>query len=349
MSKKSRTVKHAPAEPAQSARIGNADPRDTTVAIARGPADVVAVIPYLLGFEPHESIVVVSLVGPRRRLGPIIRADLVDPLAHDGVEPSATDLAVDQICDLVAVHRWDPVLAVAFTERRSVADHVMKSMTMRLEADGVEVTEAIGASRDRWWSYTCGDGSCCPRAGTPFDPTASPLAATAVAAGMTKASSRDGLRALVAPASEALRAEAGLIADKALTEQAESQAARWNVSDIERVLDAALGNEALDLDTIATLLAMVQSIELRDAAWLKITRATAAAHWAMWQQVMGAAPDRLLAPAGALAGFAAWLAGLGVVASHAADRVCEVAPSYSMIQLLRRALELGVNPDVWDR
>lgn len=349
MSKKRRTLKRARAELAASSRPRRHDSGGTTVAKARGPADLVAVIPYLLGFEPHESIVVVSLVGPRRRLGPTIRADLLDPSERGSVGAAESDSAVDQICDLVAVHDWDPVLVVAFTERRWLADAVVSALKARLDDDGVEVTEAIGASRDRWWSYTCSDHSCCPPDGTLFDPAASPLAATAVAAGMTKASSRDELRAFVAPAPEQLRADAGRIVDQVLAEQAASQRARWDADDIIQKVDEALGDEALDVETVAILLAMVQSIELRDAAWLSITRATAPAHLGVWQQVMRAAPDRLLAPAGSLAGFAAWLAGFGVLSSHAADRVMEVAPSYSMVQLLRRALELGVDPDVWDR
>ncbi len=62
---------------------------------------------------------------------------------------------------------------------------------------------------------------------------------------------------------------------------------------------------------------------------------------------MQTAPDDLMAPAGALTGFAAWLDGQGASASHVVDRVELVSPGYSMCTLLRDILEATVNPDVW--
>src|SRR6476469_8558812 len=73
-----------------------------TVVTARGPADLVAAVPYLVGFVPTDSIVVVSLRGPRLRLGLVARLDLPDP-AH--VEEAAASLAQ-------FVHRDGPRQAV---------------------------------------------------------------------------------------------------------------------------------------------------------------------------------------------------------------------------------------------
>src|SRR5262245_25458318 len=51
---------------------------DPSLLTLRGPADLVAAVPLLLGFHPTDSIVVVSLCGPRRRIGLTLRADLAD-------------------------------------------------------------------------------------------------------------------------------------------------------------------------------------------------------------------------------------------------------------------------------
>jgi hypothetical protein len=49
-------------------------------AVARlsGPGEILAVLPSLCGFTPHESLVLLSLRGPRRRLGLTARVDLPD-------------------------------------------------------------------------------------------------------------------------------------------------------------------------------------------------------------------------------------------------------------------------------
>ena len=50
---------------------------DTQVPVKlRSPADIIDAIPYLVGFEPHDSLVVLSLRGPRSRLGLTARVDL---------------------------------------------------------------------------------------------------------------------------------------------------------------------------------------------------------------------------------------------------------------------------------
>ncbi|MBA2559255.1 MAG: DUF4192 family protein [Propionibacteriales bacterium] len=97
----------------------------------------------------------------------------------------------------------------------------------------------------------------------------------------------------------------------------------------------------------AELLLAVQQIGLRDAAWGLMNRANAARHFALWRRVMQYAPDDLMAPVGALTGFAAWLDGQGAHASHVADRVEKVSPGYSMCRLLQEILQATVSPEVW--
>lgn len=48
------------------------------VAKLTSPADIVAMIPYVLGFVPGQSLVLVALEGARRRFGPVLRMDLAE-------------------------------------------------------------------------------------------------------------------------------------------------------------------------------------------------------------------------------------------------------------------------------
>ncbi len=62
-----------------------ASPRTAPVIALRSRADVVGTVPWLLGFRPEESLVVLSLRGPRRTLGLTMRVDLPPPGAERAV------------------------------------------------------------------------------------------------------------------------------------------------------------------------------------------------------------------------------------------------------------------------
>ena len=51
-------------------------PKNPTVTKVTGPGDIVVIVPYLLGFDPTDSLVVIGLEGPRLRFGPCFRLDL---------------------------------------------------------------------------------------------------------------------------------------------------------------------------------------------------------------------------------------------------------------------------------
>ena len=329
-----KAARRAPREP-----LGEAGQLSATV---RSPGDALAMIPYLLGFDPHHSVVVVAIDGPRRRFGHIMRADLVEPDGAPGL--------VAYLVSVVEAHAADCVLVAAYAERRDAADAVVPGLVAGLEAIGVSVLEGLLTDGRRWWSYTCDSPRCCPPDGTPFDPTTSALAAHAVAAGMSKAPDRDTLRQQFEPLPDAVREEVGEIVDRMLTDAYWIDEPDNAPSPAEEM--AALVVSALDgdLDTIdvAWLLSLAQDIEARDAAWWQMTRENARLHFELWRQVMRAAPDDLLAPAGSLCAFAAWLAGAGALASHAVERVAEVAPDYPMMTLVADALVSNLNPDVWE-
>lgn len=165
------------------------DTRPTTV--VKDPSDVIAIIPYLLGFDPVDSVVVISLEGPRKRFGPCFRLDLA-PL----------DEAAQQVTDVVGlVGRLgcDTVLMVVFSDDAYRAGLLVEAACTRLVDGGVTVQEALRADGSRWWSYTCNSPQCCSPDGTPYDASTSRVAAEAVVAGMQRVPSRDSLRSQFEP------------------------------------------------------------------------------------------------------------------------------------------------------
>src|SRR4051812_49810640 len=62
------------------------------------PGEIAAAVPYLLGFRPEESVVLVALGGPSGgRLGLIVRVDLPAPEdAAEAAEVAANGIATDR-------------------------------------------------------------------------------------------------------------------------------------------------------------------------------------------------------------------------------------------------------------
>ena len=305
----------------------------TRVAKVRDPGDIVSVIPYLVGFTPTESVVLIALEGARQRFGPCLRMDLVD-------DPRDSAAQASHLVEIVRRHGFDPVVVVAFAAGGEVADAVIGALLSRLSERAVAVKEALRADGRRWWSYTCADPECCPPEGTAYDVETSRMAAEAVLCGMARAESRDALRAQLGPAGAAERARfARLCRAAPLGATPEVLAMRLQAGLV------SVGD--LSMTDRAALVTAVQDVRCRDQAWAAMTRADADAHYLLWRELLRLVPDDLLPPVGALAAFSAWLWGQGVLASHAVDRVADVDPAYSMMVLIRGLLDMAISPEVW--
>jgi hypothetical protein len=321
MSRRSRILRAARAE---------LDKQPPEVTRLSGPGDAIAMIPYILGFMPLESLVLIAVEGPRQRFGPCFRVDLVTDSAD------ASDQARYSAA-LARRHGFGRVMAFAFSAEVEPASSVLAAVCIELAAAEVGVLDAVRVDGSRWWSITCADPRCCPLEGTPYDVETSRVAAEAVLAGLQRAPDRDSLRSQVAPLGASRRASVGAAAARS----------RHSV-DVSALVGEALGRaDVLSIDEIAALAAAVQDLGHRDCAWALMRRATAAQHFALWRTVMQSVPDELLCPVGSLAAFAAWLSGSGVLASHAAERVLAVDPGYSMALLVVDALHACLHPDSW--
>ena len=190
---------------------------------AGGPADLLALIPFQLGFHPAESAVTAFL-----RSGQIVmtaRVDLPPPAA-------AAEFA-GQLRGLVRQHDIDEMVLFAYSAQpdpaRALLDGLLRALPARL------VRDALYVDGSRWWSLTCVQ-ACCPAEGTPYDVASHRLAAEAVYAGMTALSTRDELVAALdgPPDREAGRLAA--LADEVLEELEQLAEPRTAAERLERTL-----------------------------------------------------------------------------------------------------------------
>ncbi|MEV6845313.1 DUF4192 family protein [Actinoplanes sp. NPDC051411] len=310
---------------------------DTTIAV-RNPADLVDATPYVIGFHPTESLVVLGLSGNRVFFG--ARYDLPPPGGDDIVQLGAVISAQRARC--VAVLAYGPPATVDPVVRRALAV---------FDAFRVRVLEALRVHDGRWWSYFCAEPGCCPAEGTPFDTATSVIAAEATYRGQVALPSRQALVALVAPvegqpraamlaATERARSALdGLLTDDAHSARAIRRAGRLAVREAEKRYRAG---RALTDDEVAWLGVLLLEPDVHEYTLGRIGDE----EWrlALWTDVLRRVQPLYVPAVGCVLSYLAWRAGQGALARVAVDRALRVEPQHRMAALLDEVLGMGIGP-----
>jgi hypothetical protein len=176
----------------------------TTTIRLSGPADVLAVLPYQLGFHPRSALVAVSLHGTR--MGLVQRIDL-PPRKHVG----------DAVAAMIGPLRQDnpvAVLLIGFEEREGESRAMLDEMAGACGANEISVNDRLVVRGGRWFDLDC-TRSCCPTEGRELpSPSEVPAVAEFVGRGICPLPDRSALvdrveirRPWLSPALSALAAE----------------------------------------------------------------------------------------------------------------------------------------------
>ncbi|MCO1596288.1 DUF4192 domain-containing protein [Micromonospora sp. RHAY321] len=315
----------------------------------RSPADLLAAVPYLLGFHPADSVVAVALRG--RRIIFAARADLPDP-SDDPVERAR------HLAGVIRRQGAEAATVVGYGPPERVTPSV-DAVRAALTGAGLEVLDVLRVTDGRWWSYLCTEADCCPPEGRRHDPAANQVTASAVFAGQVALPDRAALVAQVSPvdgpARDALVA-ATARAERRLTELVEQAPASdllggralrsAGVAAVREAQRRQRRDERLDDDEVAWLGLLLTHLPIRDHAWERTDGRDR--DMALWTDVLRRSEPALTAAPGALLAFAAWRAGQGALAAVALERVLSVHPDYSLALLLDDLLRRGVPPSELD-
>ncbi len=286
----------------------------------RTPEDFIAVVPYLLGFHPSDSLVALFFDGGR--VGLTARVDLPSPEAIDDL--------VQDISALGRQSRAGSVVLLAYG-----ADHAGRAVLERFMTDSpLQLLDVLVVGPERWWSLAC-PGACCPPEGTPYDISAHPLCAEAVLAGMSAAADRSALQAMVTgPPPPELDSLADLAAE-AVAELVGVDR-RLRKRRMATLLRTALPcPDVLTDRDCAELAALCLDLPVRDAAWASMSRREADQHLALWRRVLSRTIDELSPGPLGLVAMAGWLSGNGALLNCCIDRLERLAPEYTLLQVCR--------------
>ncbi|MER5893874.1 DUF4192 domain-containing protein [Streptomyces sp. NPDC001876] len=360
---------------------GPADEQQITL---RGPAELADALPYLMGFHPNDSVVMVALHGGRGRFGGRLRLGI--PQAPTEWAPVADQLAQ---CLISGSERRDtrPDAIVVFL-CQDPADGESGNRTMeRLRplaqllrracgALDVPVLEALCISDGRYWSYCCPDERCCPAEGNPLAlPGTTAMAAAAAYAGIQVRGSLREMEARLSPWDSAAQAAAEQeraldsagaalmsrildavgrreVAGETLT-LARALMDRLGSAPVPAPSDADTGDDSLiSADEGAAVILGLQDRETRDRAaeWMEGREAeTALRLWrALSRRCVGPYVEHAAAPL-SLAGWVSWSSGDEPAARVALGLALRADPDYTFAQLLHQACNEGLDPETLRR
>jgi hypothetical protein len=349
--------------------------------VLRSPAELADALPYLLGYRPEDSIVLVAIhdrqgygsFGGRVRLGIPARDEDWPEVARQMARCLVSG------CERRGAR---PEGIVAFVCRDSppggTRRQVMESLRplaqlLRTECGSLDipVLEALCMSDGHFWSYCCPDLHCCPPEGTPLGlPGASVLSAAMTYAGLQVRGTLKEFRARLVPWETA----AALEQESALDAAGMALVARI----LDKVQRAEVAGETLDLgrrvlgrlaaaphvpDTLeadqrddelithqeaAALILGLQDRTTRDQAAEWVEEGEAGPALRMWRALarrcVGPYGEHAAAPL-TLAGWVAWSMGDELEAREALAMALGVDPGYVFARLLHQACNDGLDPE----
>lgn len=162
----------------------------TSIRAVRRPAELITLLPYLLGYHPTDSVMVLALRG--QTLGTLQRVDL------ECWSGGRTAVIEDGLVDLVVRDDHDAVLLVGYGGDDRGRRTALDQLSELFEGAGVEVVDRIEVVAQRWWSVGCRDVDCCPPGGNPVLEAAEvPLVADWIVRGVSPYRDRAALEASV--------------------------------------------------------------------------------------------------------------------------------------------------------
>jgi hypothetical protein len=355
---------------------GPADEQQITL---RGPAELADALPYMLGFHPNDSIVLVALHGARGRFGGRLRLGI--PRSPREWSPVAQQLAECLIegserrgsrpDGIVVFLCQDP--AEGETSHRVMER--LRPLAQRLRTAcgtfDVPVFEALCISDGRFWSYCCPDSRCCPPEGDVLAlPGTSVMAAAAAYAGIQVRGTLRQMEARLEPMAtasaadqeKALDAAGAALVPRILDGEGRQQVAAETLALARRLMkriaktprsggwaetDVA-DDRLITHDEAAAVVLGLQDRDTRDRAaeWMEGPDADPALRlWrALSRRCVGPYSEHAAAPL-TLAGWVAWSTGDEPGARVALGRALRVDPEYVFARLLHQACNEGLDPE----
>ncbi|GLY42463.1 hypothetical protein Amsp01_084860 [Amycolatopsis sp. NBRC 101858] len=312
----------------------------------RSPAQLLAALPYLIGFRPANSVLLLGHRAPvGDRLGLVLRGDL--PRREDRAHQARA------LAPRFALAPHTGVTLVVVGGRRRPGSPPPHAGFVKLLGDelgelGLPVLHAMWVQDiDEGAPWGCyADPDC---GGELPDPRATVAAAVATGGGSVAFDSRDELESLLAPRSpEALARRAESLARLSSLPWPDATCVAEAASAIRAAFERRLRGSEPPTDEEAVALASALTLpEIRDACLgMAVPPHTPAAREAerLWLTLVQELPAPERAEAATLLGYTAFMRGDGTFAGMALENALAAKPDHVLAGLLKTVLDHGMPP-----
>ncbi|MCX6430528.1 MAG: DUF4192 domain-containing protein [Actinobacteria bacterium] len=328
------------------------------------PHDLIAAIPFLIGYHPTDSLVLVSL-----KAGAVSMAMRVD------YPETSTSEDFDALVSHLTRNGADSALVVAYVPLGSSnGEEFLLSIGNALTRANIVTSEALLISDGRWRSTLCQDLQCCPPEGRELPEIgASRIAAEQVSSGKVMPFANE--EELAGSLASAPLADDEQFINQVLLARIDQESPRLGACQKEgavavidlasRFIAGSMGADIqADQELSARVLGALSDIQVRDFAlgshaqatheiywqmWRYLVRiapvATHEIYWQMWRYLVRIAPVGFVAPVATLFAATSYERGDGALAQRALDRAFSDDAGYSLTALLRRVFSAGWPPE----
>lgn len=304
------------------------------------PHDLLAAIPFLIGYHPQDSLVLVALKD--EAVGMAMRVDIPVGVSAEGYDLLASHFLRDGA---------DGAFIVAYVGEGAVdPENVLINTSAALVRAGIDIKESLIVRNNRFRSMICSDPTCCPPEGSAVpDLGSSRIAAEHVIAGHPMPFENvDGLVQSIAALPSSFESvwadEVHAFWVSSDSEEIQELQRDGATAIIDLVGEYREGRGAEDRELAARVIGRLSDIQVRDFALGSHTDESADYYWAMWRNLLRIAPRGFVAPIACLFAAMAYERGEGALAHKGLDRGLGDDDQYSLAHLLRRVFTAGWPP-----
>ena len=300
------------------------------------PIDLLAAVPFLIGYAPSNSLVMVGLREDEMSLA--MRVDYPDEIDLDQIDSLANHLVRENS---------DGALLVAYLPDEVMdSECVLGPLREAIELRGIKIRECVEVRGGKWRSAICSDPTCCPPEGSDL-PTLEEtrIAAEQVANG--KPLPFPNLEKML----ESIQAQGNneeihnLIKKIKLIDYNSDEAKQLQregalaLNDL--VAEFAEKGICEDKVLIALVLKRLLDLQVRDYALGIVNQENIETLWSMWRYLLRIAPPGYVAPVATLFSAINYERGDGSMATKALERAFADDENYALAKLLRRVYNAG--------
>jgi hypothetical protein len=303
--------------------------------------DLITAVPFLIGFHPTQSIVLISVKDGA--IGLAMRIDLPEQLESD---------AINQLAQHFIKEGSESALLVAYMPiEREDGDCLLISLGAGLISNGIAIQESIVVRDGRYRSIICRDLECCPQMGNTVPAIEeSQIAAEHVVAGipMPYANIADLIESLAADPYSFDCDWQDEVSRFFIEEESQELGAlrRDGVETMSLLIDEyRIGRGPTERTLVARMIGRMSDVQVRDYALGVHTEESYDLYFTMWRELLRLAPRGYVAPIACIVAAMAYEGGDGALAQKALDRAFDDDEHYPLASLLRRVFNAGWPPE----